>query len=79
MTEKVTAFFCRPKADMGTCQAVGCGATATARCDWQLSGSKAGLTCSRRMCQRHRHQQGGGFDYCRVHVAMDRARIRGAR
>ena len=60
---------CGRRRHAAPCQEPGCGRPHVALCDYPLSGPKAGQTCDRRMCGKHRHPVSGrrDTDYCGVH------------
>lgn len=48
-----------------------CGRPARYQCDYQLTGSKAGKTCDRWLCDRCRVSMGGDKDLCLAHARME--------
>ncbi len=56
------------------CDSPGCTSAHVALCDWPLKGDKAGRTCDRKMCGRHRHPVGSDRDYCNAHYVLDEHR-----
>lgn len=52
----------RPK-----CAIDGCREPSEFLCDFPLSGKRAGKTCDRKLCHKHRVAQGPERDYCPTH------------
>lgn len=70
----VTAIACsRGSSRRVACSTPGCTGTAVARCDWPLTGPKAGETCGRAMCAQCRRSQAPDVDYCQAHHALAKA------
>lgn len=55
-----------PKARCTVCKS----RPATKLCDFALSGSKAGQTCDRAMCERCAAHAGRNLDYCPAHAEL---------
>lgn len=49
-----------------------CGKSGSRRCDWRLTGPKAGQTCDRVICDRCTHHPNGNLekDLCVAHAKM---------
>lgn len=46
-----------------------CGSSGVGKCQFALSGSKAGEKCGRSVCRSHRYRY-EGKTYCRIHHAV---------
>ena len=68
---KVSDFACGPRKKQRPCSVTGCPNPQRYLCDHPLSGAKAGETCSRGLCEKHRGRgvgYHGGNDYCPAHA-----------
>lgn len=74
-----TGFMCGTGLrDTKPCGEPGCSDPSVALCDWPLAGKRAGRTCSRPLCARHRALQppnpdGSQRDYCPAHHRLSQA------
>ncbi len=60
-------FACGPRPKAKPCATPGCGKTSVALCDYPIVGGK---TCSRGMCEGHRHNVGPDRDLCDPHFKI---------
>lgn len=79
----VRGFICSRGRRAKPCGVVGCTNPSVALCDYPLSGHRAGATCDRPLCQKHRCTQipragvkaarpGDPIDYCPTHDELAR-------
>lgn len=64
------AIVCSRGSARSRCSIDGCTKPSTKLCDFPLSGSKAGKTCDRRLCDSHARAQGDSVDFCPTHAEM---------
>lgn len=66
----VTAFICGQRSKAKPCQEQGCRGASRFQCDFPLAGERAGKTCDRFICEKHRQPMpgGAGRDYCPTHA-----------
>ena len=63
-----TAIVCTRGSDRGRCK---CGRVATRLCDFELSGRKAGQTCSAKLCEKcSTRPPASELDYCPAHARL---------
>jgi hypothetical protein len=61
-------FVCSSREPRKSCS---CGRASTALCDYPLTGSKAGKTCDKPLCDRCRVRIGDNVDRCPAHHALE--------